>query len=174
MFRRKQRQDAGAHSSKELRCSFCNKTQDEVLKLIAGPSVFICNECVQVCSEIIADDNRLCLRVGSIECAAGVLRVRCKGTIGIGTESVASMEPLSEALEVWMRENPDHAVREIIVDFRDVDYRWGDAPISCLLPFLVTGVQRVHYVASASSAPALEDLLRTAAMPGFSVERADA
>ena len=41
-----------------LRCSFCNKDQSDVRKLIAGPTVFICDECVEVCNEIIADDNR--------------------------------------------------------------------------------------------------------------------
>ena len=41
-----------------LRCSFCNKDQNDVRKLIAGPSVFICDECVEVCNDIIADDNR--------------------------------------------------------------------------------------------------------------------
>ena len=41
-----------------LRCSFCNKDQNDVLKLIAGPTVFICDECVEVCNDIIADDNR--------------------------------------------------------------------------------------------------------------------
>jgi hypothetical protein len=41
-----------------LRCSFCDKEQNDVRKLIAGPSVFICDECVEVCNDIIADDNR--------------------------------------------------------------------------------------------------------------------
>ena len=41
-----------------LRCSFCNKDQSDVRKLIAGPTVFICDECVEVCKDIIADDNR--------------------------------------------------------------------------------------------------------------------
>ena len=44
--------------SEVLRCSFCNKDQNDVRKLIAGPSVFICDECVDVCNDIIADDNR--------------------------------------------------------------------------------------------------------------------
>jgi ATP-dependent Clp protease ATP-binding subunit ClpX len=39
-----------------LRCSFCSKSQNDVHKLIAGPTVYICNECVDVCNEIIADD----------------------------------------------------------------------------------------------------------------------
>jgi ATP-dependent Clp protease ATP-binding subunit ClpX len=41
-----------------LRCSFCNKDQNDVRKLIAGPTVFICDECIEVCNDIIADDNR--------------------------------------------------------------------------------------------------------------------
>ncbi|MBO0798781.1 MAG: ATP-dependent Clp protease ATP-binding subunit ClpX [Blastocatellia bacterium] len=39
-----------------LRCSFCGKSQTEVTKLIAGPTVYICNECIDICIEIISDD----------------------------------------------------------------------------------------------------------------------
>jgi ATP-dependent Clp protease ATP-binding subunit ClpX len=39
-----------------LRCSFCGKNQNEVRKLIAGPTVYICNECIDICLEIISDD----------------------------------------------------------------------------------------------------------------------
>jgi ATP-dependent Clp protease ATP-binding subunit ClpX len=39
-----------------LRCSFCNKSQNDVRKLIAGPTVFICDECVAVCQDIIEED----------------------------------------------------------------------------------------------------------------------
>jgi ATP-dependent Clp protease ATP-binding subunit ClpX len=42
--------------SGELVCSFCGKSQDEVKKLIAGPSVYICDECVSLCSEIIQEE----------------------------------------------------------------------------------------------------------------------
>jgi ATP-dependent Clp protease ATP-binding subunit ClpX len=45
--------------SEILRCSFCNKDQNDVRKLIAGPTVFICDECVDVCNDIIADDRRV-------------------------------------------------------------------------------------------------------------------
>ena len=41
---------------KQLRCSFCNKTQDQVRKLIAGPGAYICDECVEICSEIIEEE----------------------------------------------------------------------------------------------------------------------
>ncbi|HVJ26122.1 MAG TPA: ATP-dependent Clp protease ATP-binding subunit ClpX [Vicinamibacterales bacterium] len=48
-----------------LRCSFCNKDQNDVRKLIAGPTVFICDECVEVCNDIIADDNKFDARGGA-------------------------------------------------------------------------------------------------------------
>lgn len=41
---------------KQLRCSFCNKTQDQVRKLIAGPNAYICDECIQICAEIIDEE----------------------------------------------------------------------------------------------------------------------
>ena len=41
-----------------LRCSFCGKSQNEVKKLIAGPSVYVCNECIDICNEIINDDEQ--------------------------------------------------------------------------------------------------------------------
>lgn len=42
----------------ELACSFCRKRQGEVRKLVAGPAAFICNECVEVCRDIMANDER--------------------------------------------------------------------------------------------------------------------
>lgn len=41
---------------KQLKCSFCGKNQDQVRRLIAGPGVYICDECIELCSEIIADE----------------------------------------------------------------------------------------------------------------------
>lgn len=41
---------------KQLKCSFCGKTQEQVKRLIAGPGVYICDECIDLCSEIIADE----------------------------------------------------------------------------------------------------------------------
>lgn len=41
-----------------LRCSFCGKTQDEVKKLVAGPTVYICNECVALCNDILKEEDK--------------------------------------------------------------------------------------------------------------------
>jgi ATP-dependent Clp protease ATP-binding subunit ClpX len=49
--------DSSSKSDKLLYCSFCGKSQHEVRKLIAGPSVFICDECVDLCNEIIREET---------------------------------------------------------------------------------------------------------------------
>ena len=46
----------GDDSGKLLYCSFCGKSQHEVRKLIAGPSVFVCDECVDLCNDIIREE----------------------------------------------------------------------------------------------------------------------
>ena len=46
----------GSSGEKTLYCSFCGKSQHEVKKLIAGPSIFICDECIDLCNEIIRDE----------------------------------------------------------------------------------------------------------------------
>ena len=46
----------GADKSADLLCSFCGKSQAEVKKLIAGPGVYICDECIELCNDIIAEE----------------------------------------------------------------------------------------------------------------------
>src|SRR5687767_3903882 len=46
----------GKGDSKLLHCSFCGKSQHEVRKLIAGPEVFVCDECVALCNDILRED----------------------------------------------------------------------------------------------------------------------
>src|SRR5207342_1827811 len=48
----------GSDSKNPLYCSFCGKSQHQVRKLIAGPTVFICDECVELCLDIIGEENK--------------------------------------------------------------------------------------------------------------------
>ena len=48
---------ANTNDEKELCCSFCGKPQSQVRRLIAGPGVFICDSCIELCSSILADEN---------------------------------------------------------------------------------------------------------------------
>lgn len=54
-------------NDKSLYCSFCGKSQHEVRKLIAGPSVFICNECIDLCSDIVVDEGKGAALFGDIK-----------------------------------------------------------------------------------------------------------
>ena len=49
---------SGGETKNTLYCSFCGKSQHEVRKLIAGPTVFICDECVELCMDIIREENK--------------------------------------------------------------------------------------------------------------------
>ena len=40
----------------QLKCSFCGKTQEQVRKLVAGPGVYICDECIELCTEIVEEE----------------------------------------------------------------------------------------------------------------------
>jgi len=51
--------DGGDRPQGTLRCSFCGRTQDEVRKLIAGPGVYICDECVALCEDILSEDEEI-------------------------------------------------------------------------------------------------------------------
>jgi ATP-dependent Clp protease ATP-binding subunit ClpX len=50
-------QHRGGNWRNTLYCSFCGKAQHEVKKLIAGPTVFICNECVELCMKIVREEG---------------------------------------------------------------------------------------------------------------------
>ncbi len=71
----------GASSEKNLYCSFCGKSQHEVKKLIAGPSVFICDECIDLCNEIIRD-----------ELPAGDLATETRGDLPTPSEIKANLD----------------------------------------------------------------------------------
>ena len=91
--------------TEELRCSFCNKSQGEIRKLIAGPTVFICDECVEQCQEMIKETAPFvstswepvaplphgpegpqvkCALCGSNTPAADVIRVPNRGVLCLG------------------------------------------------------------------------------------------
>jgi hypothetical protein len=57
MFGRRRRPEDDESDSRLFRCSFCNKSQKEVRKLIAGPAVYICDECVNICVDVVNRDS---------------------------------------------------------------------------------------------------------------------
>src|SRR5574342_1313377 len=71
--------------SKVLRCSFCSKTQNEVRKLIAGPKVHICEECVDLCIDILKEEigkkPQNCLLCGTTKEMQEMTRIPGRGHI---------------------------------------------------------------------------------------------
>jgi hypothetical protein len=57
-FRRRRRERRPQPSGPDIHCSFCNKSCRMVLKMIAGPKVQICNECVDICLGILSEDRK--------------------------------------------------------------------------------------------------------------------
>ena len=55
-MRKTQALQGSSENENSIQCSFCGKTQDQVRKLVAGPDVYICDECIDLCDEIIAKE----------------------------------------------------------------------------------------------------------------------
>jgi ATP-dependent Clp protease ATP-binding subunit ClpX len=85
---------SGGDSKNTLYCSFCGKSQHEVRKLIAGPTVFICDECVELCMDIIREEN--------------------KGTLVKGSEGVPTPSEIFNVLDDYVI-GQDHAKRVLSV-----------------------------------------------------------
>ncbi|MBI9074911.1 MAG: ATP-dependent Clp protease ATP-binding subunit ClpX [Desulfatibacillum sp.] len=82
-------------SSDHLRCSFCGKNQDEVKKLIAGPAVYICDECIELCNEIIAEETE-------------------KGTVDSEVQDIPNPKEIKALLDEYVIEQ-DHAKKVLSV-----------------------------------------------------------
>jgi ATP-dependent Clp protease ATP-binding subunit ClpX len=81
-------------SDKHLRCSFCGKSKDSVRKFISGPSVYICNECVALCNEILAEEEE------KVQAETQVPSLTPKEIKGVLDEYVIGQEDAKRALAV--------------------------------------------------------------------------
>ena len=78
----------------QLKCSFCGKNQDQVRKLVAGPGVYICDECIELCNEIIEEEL-----VEEVDLAAGEL-LKPQEIKAILDEYVVGQEMAKKSLSV--------------------------------------------------------------------------
>ena len=70
----------------------------------------------------------------------GVLEVICSGRYGVGSEGNPSGRLVATSIEGWMADHPDQPVSRVTVDYRKVDYSWGDGPIWSVIPLFRRGV----------------------------------
>jgi hypothetical protein len=105
-----------------LKCSFCGKSQHEIQKLIAGPAVFICNECVALCADIIGDEDLA--KVLNEDRAAALGRLRERSTEALNAYVVQRQREI----EVVAASLAEIATRLSFADFKDApafDKRFG-------------------------------------------------
>ena len=80
-----------------LKCSFCGKSQENVRKLIAGPGVYICNECVDLCNEILLDEDSTVESTAESTSSSQYKRIYSKR---YSEKSGSSFEKISKPIEV--------------------------------------------------------------------------
>lgn len=104
-----------------LRCSFCNKSSLEVVKLVAGPGVFICNECIDLCNEIIATELD-----GGGEAAADMPQGAAEPPAIKAWEALSDDQLLTEMVRAHgAHENVDRAVTRHVAALRQRGVTWA-------------------------------------------------
>jgi ClpX C4-type zinc finger len=105
----------GLPSGPVLRCSFCNKTQRDVKKLISGPSVYICDECVAICVDVLAEGRILVPATpessepsssSSVYCSLCMMLVDTAVTVPIPERGRLCNRCCSVVAEQWQSQQP--------------------------------------------------------------------
>ena len=109
--------------------------------------------------------------VDEIELEAQTLTVRCSGFFGRGSEGAGDGGKLRSSIDSWLDGNPATQAKQIVIDFRDVDYVWGDWPVSAVLPIVKQrGILEIRYLASPDNRQALEGLIEACNITCFGVQ----
>ena len=100
----------------EVACSFCGKGQDEVKKLIAGPTVYICNECIDLCNEIVSED-----RLQELEAQTGVASLKPHDIKAHLDEYVIGQDQAKKVLAVAVHNHYKRIESQLRGDKNDVE-----------------------------------------------------
>ena len=109
------------------------------------------------------------MRVENLAYDSGVLRATCSGEWDAGSDGNPSCQLLTETIQCWLDEHPQQRVSMIEVDYRDVDYTWGDGPVSSLVPFLQRDIKSFRLLPSPANRDALLSLVQSSSLPWFEV-----
>ena len=99
-----------------------------------------------------------------------ILRIKCSGDYGIGSEGNQSAEKVRKTIESWLKNNQVKTA-SLEIDYRDVHYEWGDGPISSIVPFLrVLKVnQKIRFIVNERNKNAISNLVNYCNLP-FEIE----
>lgn len=109
------------------------------------------------------------MNVTGLEFVDGALKVTCSGKYGEGSKGQPSAEQVRSSIERWIEGHPDQSVTRIDVDYTDVDYSWGDGPVSSLVQFYKRGVSKMRIIASRKNLDSLEGLVTSCNIPFIEV-----
>jgi len=109
------------------------------------------------------------MQIDSMKFRDSVLSVKCSGVFGIGSGGHPSAMLLNKSIVEWMETHPEVRVEQIDIDFTEVDYTWGDGPVSSMVIFVGKGVSRIHYIASPQNRKPLENLIKLTRLPWFTI-----
>ncbi|MFW6089471.1 MAG: ClpX C4-type zinc finger protein, partial [Gemmatimonadota bacterium] len=102
-------------ADKHLRCSFCGKSKDSVKKFISGPNVYICNECISLCNEILAEEE-------DRESAARISEILSPAEIkGVLDEYVIGQESAKRTLAVAVYNHYKRINHRIVIDDVEIE-----------------------------------------------------
>jgi hypothetical protein len=110
------------------------------------------------------------MKVTGLEFNDGVLRVTCSGEHGVGSEGHPSAILVKSSIDQWIENHPGQSVSQIEVDYTEVDYVWGDGPVSSLMGFHQQGVSRFRLIAGPNNLESLRGLVKGCNIPYFEVE----
>ena len=110
------------------------------------------------------------MKVDLIQISDSVLSVVCSGPFGIGSEGNSSGELIKGAIEQWVEAHPADQIEQVDLDFRKVEYSWGDGPVSSLVYLFRKGIKQVRFFASEQNQDSLESLVVSSGLPGFVVK----
>jgi len=110
------------------------------------------------------------MQIDFMALSGSVLRVKCSGSFGIGSQGNPSGMLLLQSIRGWMPAHPGERVNQMDVDYSQVDYTGGDGPVSSMVPFMAQGVSKFRLIAGPQNWYALNNLVTFSRMPWFVVE----
>ena len=131
-------------SDKHLRCSFCGKSKDSVKRFISGPSVYICNECISLCNEILAEEE---IKEATSAATPVPTPLEIKEVLD---QYVVGQEQAKKALAVsvynhYKRVNHQGAVDDVELDKSNILLICSTGVVNTLLAQTLARVLHVHF-----------------------------
>jgi hypothetical protein len=99
------------------------------------------------------------IRIESVQYRDGVLVVSCSGEYGVGSDGQPSDDLLVDTINGWLADHPEESVRQIDVDYSEVEYSWGDGPMSIFFCRVICAAETIRLIAGPQNREALRSLV---------------